>query len=154
MTSGLFANQREVNLTSTIAMIEDVLVELGYFLNQCRDDRDGAIRSWRIKHGSAHVRISLIAADEFTHLRIEAPVMTIAAETDNGLFRRLLEINMGLCGAAFGVRGDRVEIVAERSSLDLDRSEVMEIVARVQGYADQHDDALVGEFGGALATDV
>jgi hypothetical protein len=155
MTSGLFANQREVNLTSTIAMIEDVLVELGYFLNQCRDDRDGAIRSWKIKHGSAHVRISLIAAAQFTHLRIEAPVMTIAPDADRaGLFGRLLETNMGLCGAAFGLREDRVEILAERSTLDLDRSEVMEIVARVQGYADEHDDALVAAFGGALATDV
>jgi hypothetical protein len=151
MTTALFANQREVNLTSTVAMIEDVLVELGHFLNQCRDDRDGALRSWKVHKGSAAVRISVIEGDDFTHLRVMAPVMTIAPATDRAaLFAHLLGINCELCGAAFALRGDVVMIVAERSTLDLDRSEVMDVVARVQRYADDHDDALVADFGGTL----
>jgi hypothetical protein len=153
-TSALFANQREVNLTSTVAMIEDVLVELGHFLNQCRDDRDGAIRSWKVHKGSAVVRISLINGDDFTHLRVAAPVMTLGASTDRAaLFGRLLETNRAMCAAGFALQGDQVLIVAERSTLDLDRSEVMDVVARVQRYADDHDDALVTEFGGLLGGD-
>ena len=152
--SALFANQREVNLASTIAMIEDVLVELGHFLNECRDDRDGAIRSWRVKQGSAEVRISLVHRDDFTHLRVASPVMTIGAGTDKvALFTRLLEVNRELCGAAFALMRDIVLIVAERSTLDLDRSEVMELIARIQKVADDQDDVLVAQYGGALGGD-
>jgi hypothetical protein len=153
-SSALFGNQREVNLASTVAMIEDVLVELGHFLNQCRDDREGAIRSWKVHKGSATVRISVIDGDDFSHLRVAAPVMTLAATTDRAaLFGHLLELNRELCGAAFAVAGPQVMIVSERSTLDLDRSEVMDTIARVQRYADDHDDGLVADFGGALGGD-
>jgi hypothetical protein len=150
-THALFSNQREVNLSSTVAMIEDVLVELGHFLNQCRDDRPGAIRSWKVHKGSATVRISLIEGADFTHLRVAAPVLTVAATADRAaLFAHLLEVNRELCSAAFALAGDQVLIVSERSTLDLDRSEVMDAVARVQRYADDYDDALVADFGGTL----
>src|SRR5262245_57369444 len=154
MTSGLFANQREVNLASTVAMIEDVLVELGHFLNQCRDDRAGALRSWKVSKGSAVVRISVIEGDDFTHIRVAAPVMVIGATTDRtNLYGHLLEVNRELCGAAFALRGDQVMIISERSTLDLDRSEVMDVIARVQRYADDHDDALVATHGGTIGGD-
>jgi hypothetical protein len=154
MTSALFANQREVNLSSTVAMIEDVLVELGHFLNQCRDDRDGTLRSWKVQKGSAVVRISVIEGDDFTHLRVAAPVMVMAATTDKvALYGHLLETNRTMCGAGFALRGDQVMIVAERSTLDLDRSEVMALVAQVQKYADDHDDVLVGQHGGTIGGD-
>jgi hypothetical protein len=39
-------------------------------------------------------------------------------------------------------------LVAERSTVDLDPSEVTEIIGRVEKYADTYDDALVEEFGG------
>ena len=41
-------------------------------------------------------------------------------------------------------------IVAERSTLDLDRSEVLDLIGRITAYADQYDDELVAAFGGAL----
>jgi hypothetical protein len=154
MTSALFANQREVNLASTVAMIEDVLVELGHFLNQCRDDRDGTLRSWKVHKGSAVVRISVIDGDDFTHMRVAAPVIVMAATVDKvALYGHLLEVNRSMCGAGFALRGEQVMIVAERSTLDLDRSEVMDIIARVQRYADDHDDALVGTYGGTIGGD-
>jgi hypothetical protein len=155
MSIALFANQREVNLTSTVAMIEDVLVELGHFLNECRDDLDGAIRSWKVKKGSAEVRISLVHRDDFTHFRIAAPVMTLGARTDKvALYTHLLELNRELCGAAFALLDDLVLIVAERSTLDLDRSEVMDVVARIQKYADDHDDILAAQYGGARGGEI
>ena len=154
-SSGLFGNQREVNLTSTVMMIEDVLLELGYFLNECRDDVPGLRRSWRIRKGSATVRISLVDRDDFTHLRVASAVLTIDEAVDRGaLFANLLAHNIELCGAAFAVRGDTVLVVSERSTLDLDRSEVLELVSRVTAYADDHDDMLVARFGGTLGGDL
>ncbi|MCE9572733.1 MAG: YbjN domain-containing protein [Deltaproteobacteria bacterium] len=149
--AGLFDNQREVNLTSTITMIEDVLVELGHFLNDCRDDRAGSIRSWRVRKGSATVRISLVDRPDFTHVVIASAVMKLDGAVDrDALFTHLLRENAELTGAAFALAGDVVLLRTERSTLDLDRSEVQDLIARVQTYADDHDDRLVAIFGGTL----
>jgi len=51
---------------------------------------------------------------------------------------------------AFALRGDTVLLQTERSTLDLDRSEVQDLIARVTQYADDLDDALVERFGGEL----
>ena len=148
---GLFSNQREINLASTITMIEDVLVELGHFLNDCRADTAGAIRSWRVKKGSATVRISLLEQADFTHVRIASAVMRLDAAVPRvALFGHLLEKNCELNGAAFALRGDTVLLQTERSTLDLDRSEVQDLITRVTKYADDLDDPLVERFGGEL----
>ena len=153
--AGLFDNQREVNLASTITMIEDVLIELGHYVNDCRDDRDDSIRAWRVRKGSATVRIALLDRDDFTHVRVASAVMTVDDKVDRGaLFGHILALNTGLCGAAFAARGDTVLIVTERSTLDLDRSEVLELIQRITSYADDHDDALVARFGGSVGGDL
>jgi hypothetical protein len=150
-TSGLFENQREINLASTITMIEDVLVELGHFVNDCRADAPGAIRSWRVRKGSATVRISLLERPDFTHLRIASAVMHIDAAVPRvALYTHLLEKNAELTGAAFALRADTVLLQSERSTLDLDRSEVLDLITRVTKYADELDDTLVERFGGAI----
>ena len=149
--SGLFENQREINLASTISMIEDVLVELGHFVNECRADAPGAIRSWRVRKGSATVRISLLDRPDFTHVRIASAVMHVDSAVPRvALYGHLLEKNSELTGAAFALRGDTVILQTERSTLDLDRSEVLDLITRVTKYADDLDDALVDRFGGAL----
>src|SRR5687768_18137054 len=51
-----------------------------------------------------------------------------------------------LCGAAFATEGDQVLLLAERSTLDLDRSEVLELIKRITTYADEHDDVLVARL--------
>ncbi|HTJ41044.1 MAG TPA: YbjN domain-containing protein [Kofleriaceae bacterium] len=153
--AGLFENQRETNLSSTITMIEDVLVEQGHFLNDCRADTDGAIRSWKIKHGSATVRISLLDRPDFTHVRVDSAVMRLDSAVPRvALFTHLLEKNGELTGAAFAMRGDTVLLHTERSTLDLDRSEVQDLITRLTKYADEHDDLLVERFGGSLGGDL
>jgi hypothetical protein len=154
-SAGLFENQREINLASTTTMIEDVLVELGHFLNDCRADVEGAIRSWRVRKGSATIRISLLVRPDFTHVRISSAVMRLDGAVPRvALFTHLLEKNAELTGAAFALRGDTVLLQSERSTLDLDRSEVQDLIARVTKYADDLDDALVDRFGGELGGDV
>jgi len=149
---GLFENDRQTNLESTVAMIEDVLVELGHFINECRTEPAGARLGWRLKSGSAYVTLTLVDRDDFTHLRAAATVMNVSSEVDQAaLYRRLLELNESeLCGVGFALKRDQVCIVAERSTLDLDRSEVRSLVRILQDSADKYDDALVAEFGGSI----
>ena len=155
MTQPLFANQRETNLQSMVALIEEVLGELGHEPGGARAREATALHAWHIKKGSALTRVSLINRTEFSHLRVCSIVMTLDAKVDRpALHQKLLELNATLCGAAFAVDDhDHVLLLAERSCLDLDRSEVRELIRRVTTYADDHDDTLVAWFGGTMGGD-
>lgn len=151
MSSGLFANQRETNLASTLSLVEAALSELGHPANDSRLEDRATLHNWQIRKGSSVSRVSLIHRAEFTHIRVSSVVMTLDAKVDrNALYAHLLELNATLCGAAFATEGDRILLVTERSTLDLDRSEVLELIRRVTTYADDHDDVLVARFGGRI----
>ena len=151
MAQALFANQRETNLQSTIALVEEVLSELGYPPAAARIQDSASLHAWQIAKGSATTRVTLTDRTEFTHIRVCATVMTLDAKVDRPvLFAHLLDLNAGLCGAAFATDGDHVLLLSERSTLDLDRSEVMDLIKRVLVSADDHDDVLVARFGGRL----
>jgi hypothetical protein len=150
----LFDNHRDVNLASTTAMIEDLLIERGHFLNDARSEAAGALRSWTVPKGSAVVRISLLERKDFSHLRVSSAVFRHPESVDRAaLYQDLLERNTGLCGAAFALLGNQVCLVAERSTLDLDRSELADMLTRISTYADDLDDALVAKYGGELGGD-
>lgn len=149
----LFADGREANIKSTIAMVEDVLLELGHFVNDCRaQPEQDEQHAWQIRRGSASVRIGLGLRDEVPQLRVVSTVLTLDEHVDQAaLFRRLLGLNRtALCSAAFALDGAYVQIVTERSTIDLDRSEVFDLIRRIELYADEYDDRLVEEFGGTL----
>ena len=151
MTSALFANQRETNLASTLALVEDVLGELGHPPPGSRVEDRSALHAWQIPKGSAVTKVTIINRAQFTHLRVCAIVMTLDAKVDRtALYQHLLELNGTLAGAAFGLDGDHVLLVTERSTLDLDRSEVLDAIQRITTSADDHDDVLVARFGGVL----
>jgi hypothetical protein len=151
VSSGLFANQRETNLSSTIALVESALEQLGYPADKSRIQDGSALNAWQIPKGSALTKISLLNRSEFTHLRVCAVVMTIDGKVDRpALHAHLLELNAGLSGAAFATAGDQVLLLSERSTLDLDRSEVLDVIKRVSTCADDHDDVLVARFGGSI----
>ncbi len=151
-SAGLFENRRESSVESVTTMVEDVLIELGHFVNDCRVDAPNTLRAWRVQKGSATVRISLVDAPSYPRLSIVAPVMRTDAKVNVlSLYRRLLELNCDeVAGAAFAVRRNEVLLKTERSILDLDQSEVLDLIRRVQEYADKYDDELVAEFGGKL----
>jgi hypothetical protein len=148
MAHALFANQRESNLASTVGLVEEVLSELGH---DPAATRAGATNAWQVRKGSALTTVSLVDRTEFTHLRVCSTVMTVDGKVDRAaLNAHLLALNGSLCGAAFATEGEHILLLAERSTLDLDRSEVRELIKRVTTYADDHDDALVAQFGGKM----
>jgi hypothetical protein len=176
IVTALFANHRETNLISTVALVEQVLGDLGYPPADHQVSEPGASHVWRLVKGSAITRIAVVEHSEagggdpagsaggaggkaprgivhpkFPHLRVSAVVMTLDAAVDRAaLFAHLLELNARLCGVAFATDGDHVLLVSERSTLDLDDSEVRDAIERVTTYADEHDDALVARFGGRI----
>lgn len=151
-TVSLFDNEREANLTSSVEMIEGALIELGHIVAESRRDEDGVEKSWRVDKGSAHVDVRVLSGEPLWTLRVSAAVMTCNDQVSREeLFRYLLAKNAReVTGAAFALEGDVVLLVAERSTVDLDPSEVRQTIERVQRFADDYDEALVERFGGAV----
>ena len=149
----LFSNKQESNLRSCVKMVEDALVSLGFDPDLSRLETADALSAWRYQKGSAHVYILLLARGETNYVRVIAPVMHVDTNVDEGrLYKRLLELNCAqVTGAAFAIREGDVVLFSERTTVDLDLSEVLDILRRTQEYADEFDDRLVAEFGGRLA---
>ncbi|HVV82500.1 MAG TPA: YbjN domain-containing protein [Kofleriaceae bacterium] len=151
MAVTLFDNSWETNATSAIGLIEQALVELGQDPELCELDDPSVLKSWWFSHGSATVTVALRRRPGTPHLRITTPVMTPAKASDRAaLHSELLARNVELCGMAFGLDGDKVLMVSERSTLDLDRSEVVQLIGELAREADAVDDALVARYGGRL----
>src|SRR5438067_2445123 len=104
MAQALFANQRETNLQSMVALVDEVLGELGHDPAASRVTEPQALHAWRIRKGSALTRVTLIDRTEFTHLRVCSIVLTLDEDVDRpALHQKLLELNATLCGAAFAI---------------------------------------------------
>jgi len=133
----LFSNRQESNLRSCIGMIEDVIENLGHAPDQSRVETEDVWPAWRIQKGSAQVNIEIRGRGDDNVLRVSAPLLPLSGAKDPGkLCRRLLELNArDVTGAAFALDDGKVVVTAERSTVDLDRSEAMDIVRRVVDYA-------------------
>jgi len=150
----LFEEQPEANLRSCIQMVEAVLVDLGHDARRARlvpaaEQGPNVVAAWGIHKGSAEVIITVARETGASYLRAASTVALLPeGDARAPLLARLLEMNAGeVRGAAFGVREDAVVLAAERSILDLDPTEVLDIVQRVESYADRFDDQLIAEFG-------
>ena len=53
----------------------------------------------------------------------------------------------------FSLKGETIVLTAARSTVDLDPSEVKDIILQIGYYADVYDDELVNEFGGKRHAD-
>lgn len=147
MSAGLFDNAGEVRNSSTITMVEDVLIGLGHFVNDCRADLPDAMASWKVLRGSASIEIRLVERGAASHLRVASCVVYALADTDRAsLWSELLTRNAELCGVAFAIRGDQVLLVSERPTLDLDRTEVHDMIQRTSSLADDVDDDLAQRY--------
>ncbi|HLU67764.1 MAG TPA: YbjN domain-containing protein [Kofleriaceae bacterium] len=150
MDTELFANQRQANLESTIAMIEDVLIELGHVVEKARVQFPECERAWRIAKGSATVEIALLARGDAGWLQVSASVMTPGPTSDQAaLWRKVLQLNAERTStSAFALRGDTIILIGQRGTRDLDRGEVLALIRNLSDDADQFDDELVRQFGG------
>jgi hypothetical protein len=146
-------NKQESNLRSCIRMVEDVIEELGHVPDAARLETGTELPAWRVQKGGAHVYIVFIGRDKTNFIRVAAPVLQLEGTVDRGpLFRRLLELNESqILGAAFALKGDGVVLTVERSTVDLDKSEVLDMVSHIEDYAEGYSARLVEEFGGRVA---
>ncbi len=150
--------QSNKDLSRAAALVDDVIRRLGLDPERVAIQVPAPRRGWSLLRGSAAVAIFLRPArdgEDSPQLRIVAPILRIAAGDPLGLCRSLLELNAGGLGAvSFGLQGDRVVVVAERRTLDLEPAEVEYLVQRVGAVGDHYDDELIARFGGTKVTDL
>ena len=78
---------------------------------------------------SAVTLVTLANRTLFTHLRVCSVVMTLDDKVDkSALYAHLLDLNANLCGAAFAIDANKILMMSERSTIDIDRSEVRETI--------------------------
>jgi hypothetical protein len=142
----LFSNKQEANLRSCIRMIEDALTSLGHPPDNSRSESDDDMPAWRVESGGVRVDVHLGITDEKNVLRVMATVATVPPGAGEArIFRKLLELNADeVKGVAFGLVGNDIVLVSERSTIDLDPSEVEDILRRIEKFA--------AHYAGVLAT--
>jgi hypothetical protein len=142
------------------ALVEEAIRSLGVEPSSALAKADDGQTNWTLQRGSAAILITLTtgaksAGSPEASLRVISPVMTLPDEGKRaGLYKHLLELNaQGLANAAFGLLNDRVVVVSERPTKDLQSDEVRQMVRHLAAVADTYDDRLVKAFGGKLASD-
>jgi hypothetical protein len=144
----LFDNKQEANLRSCVRMIEDALATLGKSVVDSRAESADHLPAWRVPVASGQVDVRIGVAGDGNVLRVVASVGRIRAGADEAaLFRRLLELNVDeVKGVAFGLHGAEVVLVSERSTLDLDPSEVLDILERAERFGAEYARVLAHEL--------
>lgn len=140
-----------------VALVEKTIRGLGIDPAASRTKREDSV-TYALRRGSARILVGVHgpSADvEEGRLRVIAPVVRVPdPPRDAALNRRLLEANAGeLVGAAFGISGQEVVVVAERNLVDLSASEVDLLIRNVGRIADRYDDELASAFGAVRSSD-
>lgn len=154
----LFADQSAEHLRLAAALIEQTIKSLGIDPEATRVSAGEGRTAYALKRGSASILVVLHpprTGEPDGTVRFVAPVIRLPAPSDRpALFQRLLELNGGeLLGVAFGIVGDEVVVLSERSVRDLDASEVDATLRAVGRVADRYDDALAKEFRATRSSD-
>src|SRR5688572_6025457 len=128
MAAPMGAEQSKREVDRAVALVEKTIRGLGIDPAASRTKREGSV-SYALRRGSARILVGVHAPTAEIaegRLRVIAPVVRVpAAPNDAALNRRLLEANATeLVGAAFGINGNEVVVVAERNLTDLSATEV------------------------------
>jgi hypothetical protein len=132
-------------------IIEKTLAELGLNPEQVRTQAvPDQEYSWQFKRGSAIIQLHIFSEEGRSYFQVLSPILHLPQVNLLAMYRRMLELNLKLTHAAFGLHMDEVYVFSERILDGLDMGEAAEIIALVAGYADDLDNQLVNEFGGRL----
>jgi len=136
----LFGNKHETNLRSSLQMVEEAMTALGPDFHVVTMGQ-GTSLAWQVSKGTLEIRATLRTLDDGNYLRVVAYLGKIPDGADAALFRRLLELNGGeVTGAAFALSDGAIVLCLERTTVDLDRSEIVDAFRRIAQYAERNRD--------------
>lgn len=105
---------------------------------------------WKFSYGSVEVFVQLTGESENDFLTVWSSLLQLPARDEPGLMRRLLEMNWtGTFETCFSIHDNKVMISAQRTVADMYPGEISRLITLVANLADDNDDLLKEEFGGA-----
>jgi hypothetical protein len=110
-------------------------------------------RGWAFTHGSARIEAYLTYGvdNKAAYLQVVAPIVTLSPESPVlPLYRFMLEENLNMVTAAFGIYETTIYIFYERPLEGLDAVEAKAIMTKIADYADDYDNYIVDNYGGRL----
>lgn len=141
-----------MDLTPYYQMVENCIKQLGVDPEACRDKNPG---QWNLKKGSANVWIDVFKRekDVFGYFQCMGPIVDIPQTNKEAFYQELLEINHSLYGVAMTKFKERIYIKTIRELDGLNEDEIMAMIKRVGGYADDYDDYLKNKYFGGGGSD-
>ncbi|MFW6067108.1 MAG: YbjN domain-containing protein [Myxococcota bacterium] len=154
----LFGDRAATEQDRAVSLVEQTLAALGVDPAQSRLPGEGEGRRFSLRRGSAAIQVTVHPpppGEEVGTLRVVAPVVRLPSGGPSvEMLLRLLRANAEeLVGVAFGITEGEVVLLAERSTRDLDASEVDAMIRTVGREADRCDDVLAEEFGTTRSCD-
>lgn len=105
---------------------------------------------WKFKYGSVQVFVQLNGTTDEDTITVWSEVLNLPAKDEPRLLRYLLELNCSSTfEARFGIVENRVVVISTRTLAELSPGEVSRLITIVATIADNNDEALQSEFGGA-----
>ncbi len=138
-------------LESYRAAVQQVIASMGVDPQQTNMNLEQGY-GWSFRYGTAVVEIYIVQQGESGagYLQVLSPIMHLPQNGLLPLYRHLLELNLQLTNAAFGVFQEVVYVYYERLLDGMDNVEAANIITNVAAYADEYDDRLIAEFGGRI----
>ncbi len=148
----LFSDHPEGNLKRALALVAQVVDERGGAPEGApREAPSTPGQTFVVPMGGTDAQVSIEPSKnplEEGVLRVAARVARLPTASCEPLYRSLLEANgTGLGGAALGVSGEYVIIVAERTLADLDAASVHAMLDGLSRLADRFTGELERRFG-------
>lgn len=105
---------------------------------------------WKFKYGSVQVFVQLPGTTDEDVLTVWSPVLKLPVQNEAGLLRKLMELNWNTTfEARFAIADQQVVVCTQRTLAELSPGEVSRNITVVATIADDNDEALQAEFGGA-----
>jgi len=106
--------------------------------------------TWKFRYGSVDVIVNITGTESTDTFTVLSTVLTAPFKNEAELFRLLLTKNVTeTFEARFALQGDQVVLVSSRSVEDLSPAEIARIIGIVAAVADNNDEFLQEQFGGA-----
>ena len=105
---------------------------------------------WKFKYGSVEVFVQLTGSTDDDTFTVWSSVLPLPAKNEPQLMRKLLEMNWSdTFESCFAIFNDQVVVLSTRTVAELSPGEISRAITVVATVADDNDDALQAEFGGA-----
>lgn len=103
---------------------------------------------WKFQYGSIEVFVQLTGETDEDLLTVWSPVLSLPAQDEKGLMKKLLEMNWTeTFETCFGISNNQVILLSQRTVAELSPGEISRMITLVATIADDNDELLKEEFG-------